>query len=347
MSKTVYFLGSGASKASVFALPCMKGFFSYDDFTDRDYPNLTKFVDDRFPGTGLGDLNLEEVITCLELSLDHVGSFGRSHDGRIWDARLEFDKYAAKRFTIPGSESSDLHELLIGKDIASDVCEDTVITVNYDLIVDQTLYKSSPKQPNGADLQPGCLLERMYSLLAAQSVIDGPRASLLRKEMQLGFYLKLHGSLDWLYCGNQECSYHRQFFANWMGSTPAHNAVGDPCGMCGAPLVSVLIPPTMMKTFGQFPKLGLLWSLAHRELKAAERIVVFGLSFAPSDYYLRWLFRSVITDRSNVPQIFNINTDGGASAKIIRELTGVTPIDCESVDQYRQQTGNGKPAATC
>jgi hypothetical protein len=97
----------------------------------------------------------------------------------------------------------------------------------------------------------------------------------------------------------------------------------------------------MMKSFAQFPKLGLLWSLAHRELSTADRIVVFGLSFAASDYYLRWLFRSSITECSNKPQVFNINIDNGASTKIIEELTGVRPINCETVDQYRERSGPG------
>ena len=91
-----------------------------------------------------------------------------------------------------------------------------------------------------------------------------------------------------------------------------------------------------MKSFAQFPKLGFLWSLAHRELSQADRIVVFGLSFAPSDYYLRWLFRSAITDRASQPQIFNINTDKGQSAEAIRDLTGVSPANCQTVEEYRQ-----------
>lgn len=336
MTKTVYILGSGASKASSFELPCMKGFFTNEDLTKRDYPKLIEFVHRRFPRTDLGELNLEDVATCLELSLDRVGSFGHSPDGGILDARQELDRYVSKRLAITQGDSSSLHELLLGKDITAEGCRDTIITVNYDLVVDQTLYKLSPKQSDQGPLVPECLLARMYHLLQQRLLYGGFRASLPRRAMQLGFYLKLHGSLDWLYCANPGCLNHQQFFANWMGNRAGHNVAGDPCEMCGAPLVSVLAPPTMMKTFSQFPKLGFLWSLAHRELNAADRIVIFGLSFAASDYYLQWLFRSAITDRANAPQIFNINTDGGTSAKI-RRATGVEPVECATVDQYRLQ----------
>ncbi len=338
MGKTVYFLGSGASKASAFGLPVMKGFFRSDDFAGPEYSNLAGFIHKWFPGTEPDDLNIEDVITCLELSLDRVGSFGRSYDGHILDARREFDKLIASRLAIPVGKSSDLHELLMGRDIAGANCEDTIITVNYDLVIDRTLFNCSPKE----DGHRGCLLTRMYSLLAQPPVYGGHRPSLLQAEMQVGFYLKLHGSLDWLYCPGQECPHHREFFANKMGVDAVHNKPGDPCKMCGSALVSVLVPPTMMKSFTQFPKLGLLWSLAHRELSTADRIVVFGLSFAVSDYYLRWLFRSAITERASQPEIFNINKDNEdkgtrASGKAIIELTGIQPVSCETVDEYRQR----------
>lgn len=337
MGKTVYVFGAGASKAFSDDFPIMKGFVRHGDLADLHY--LNEFIRKRFPNTKLDDLNIEDVITCLELSLDRVGSFGRSYDGHILDARREFDKLVASRLAIPEGKSSDLHELLMGKDIAGVDCNDTIITVNYDLVIDRTLFNCSPKEEGRRE----CLLKRMYYLLAQPPVYGGHRPSLLQAEMQVGFYLKLHGSLDWLYCPNQECPHHREFFANKMGVDAIHNKPGDPCKMCGSALVSVLVPPTMMKSFTQFPKLGLLWSLAHRELSTADRIVVFGLSFAASDYYLRWLFRSAITERASQPEIFNINKDTGTSGKAITELTGIQPVGYQTVDEYNQQiAGLGK-----
>lgn len=257
MGKTVYFLGSGASKEA-FRLPCMKDFFRADDLTGPDYPNLAEFINKRFPGTSPNDLNIEDVITCLELSLDRVGSFGRIHDSYVFDARREFDKLVAKRLTIPEGAASDLHESLMGKDMAEKSCANTVITVNYDLIIDQILYRNSTK--DGSPVSFECKLGRTYSLVdeARLTLYSGRRSSLDPRGMESGFYLKLHGSLDWLYCRNEACTHHRSFFANWVGSSDLHNRSGDPCVMCGAPLVTVLVPPTMMKSFAQLPKLGLL-----------------------------------------------------------------------------------------
>jgi hypothetical protein len=151
------------------------------------------------------------------------------------------------------------------------------------------------------------------------------------QDINIGFYLQLHGSINWLYCPNPNCGHHQIFFPNQNRD----GKPGDFCTLCGVPMVSVIVPPTMYKTFEKFPKLGFLWSLAYRELNTADRIVVYGVSFAPSDYYLRWLFKKVITDKvpQNKPVIFNINPDRGVCGKI-KEITGVEPIYCEDLDAF-------------
>src|SRR3989339_434140 len=116
-SKTVYFLGAGASKA-LFGLPTMENFF--DKFSVEDYPALSDFLRNYFFSTDrigqLGainasaggfeeivrdsNLNLEEVITALDLSLDRFGSFGNLPKGYIIDAKKEFNDYILKRLLI-------------------------------------------------------------------------------------------------------------------------------------------------------------------------------------------------------------------------------------------------------
>ena len=92
IQKTVYFFGAGASNASDFNLPCMKGFFSQSDIEPEDYPNLLKFIQKTFPGIPLEELSVEEVITFLESSLDTFASFGGYPEAYIYEARREFDK---------------------------------------------------------------------------------------------------------------------------------------------------------------------------------------------------------------------------------------------------------------
>jgi hypothetical protein len=44
--------------------------------------------------------------------------------------------------------------------------------------------------------------------------------------------------------------------------------------------------------------MALLWNLALREIRAAAELVVIGLSFAPTDFELRWLVREAVTARA-------------------------------------------------
>lgn len=85
--KTVYFLGAGASNASDFKLPTMDGFFRKDDLALKNFSELRQFIESVFRGIHSEKLNLEDVITYLELGTDKFGSFGKHPDSYLDDAR--------------------------------------------------------------------------------------------------------------------------------------------------------------------------------------------------------------------------------------------------------------------
>jgi hypothetical protein len=332
INKTVYFLGAGASCNSDFHLPTMKEFFHEGDFVSGEYNNLKRFINEAFSGIPFEQLNLEDVITALELSPDNFGSFGKHPEVYIYEARREIDRYIKLRLTTPDNHVCQQHKKFIDADLAGKDSKDSIISLNYDLIVDRTLYELSPKE-NVNQLEHECLLDRMYSLLGETQLIHGKRASLYHKHKRLGFYLKLHGSIDWIYCPNVNCTNHQLFFPNWLGSNQVHNEPGDLCSLCGSPLLNVIVPPTMHKTFDKFPKLGFLWSLAYRELNQADIIVIFGVSFTPSDYYLQWLLKKAVIEREAKPTIFDIDISESASTEI-EKITGVQPIHKQSLDGF-------------
>lgn len=332
-SKTVYFLGAGASCASDFNLPVMNGFFRKEDFDSKKYSSLYRFIKENFPNVPFEELNLEEVVNCLELSLDKFGSFGEHPDTYLVEARRELDKYVRVRLETPeGKGCNKLKELF--KNLAGEDSKDTIGTLNYDLVVDNTLYTLSSKESNG-HLREGCLLERMDRLIRITPTWSGEAPSLYYKDKKLGFYLKLHGSIDWLYCPNPTCGNHQLFFSTFRTSLEVRNYPEDLCSRCGSPLVSVIIPPTIHKSFENFPKLGLLWNLAYRELKQADKIIMIGVSLAESDYYLNWLIRSAIRGSVSPPQIEVVNKDKNVYDKLGKLMgTGQRPIYYEDFDKY-------------
>ncbi|MHC4726473.1 MAG: hypothetical protein ACYS17_04525 [Planctomycetota bacterium] len=330
--KTVYFFGAGASHASEFGFPCMKGFFRNEDFKSSEYPNLLEFIRTRYRNIPFEELNIEELITFLEFSLETFGSFGKQTDYYIDEARREFDQYVNQRLKISDPRACKEHHKILDKTIAGSKSKDSIITLNYDLIIDYTLYDNSPRNGMGK-LSHGCLLDRMYSLLGETVLYHGKRPSIYHEHRELGFYLKLHGSIDWIYCPNGTCANNQLAFPNWLGSDAVHNMPGDICNLCGSLLKNVIVPPTMHKTFEKFPKMGLLWSLAYRELSRADKIVIFGVSFAHSDYYLRWLFKKALTERANKPVIFDIDIDASVCEQI-GKITGIKPIYKKTLDEF-------------
>jgi len=329
--KTVYFLGAGASKDSDFKLPCMKGFFREGDFKTESYPNLSKFIKSTFSEIPLKDLNLEEVITFLELGLDTFGTFGQHPEAYKFEARREFGEYVNSRLKVPCC-GCQKHKKIFNTEIGGSNSQDSIITLNYDLVVDNTLHELSLKESK-RNSEP--LLSRMHRVVGQTLVLDGPIASIHPEDREVGHYLKLHGSVNWVYCSSNTCGNHQLFFVGSIGDESLTDAPGNLCNLCGSPLVRVIVPPTMQKTFSQFPKLGLLWSLAYRELNRADIIVIFGVSFALSDYYLRWLFKKAITEREkeNRPVIFDIDIDGTIPTKI-KEITGCEPKHYSTLDAY-------------
>jgi len=314
----------------------MAGFFRENDFAGGSFSKLKTFVDRQFSGIDLAEVNLEALVTYLELSTDTLGLFGDYPSPDDVQARRELDELVRKRLSIPKLRGCAEHKKILTKAIAGPDSHDSIITLNYDLIVDNTLYELSPKEANGKQLVHGCLLDRMYALLGKTMLIHGERGSLYHGHKDLGFYLKLHGSIDWLHCPDADCGNHQLYFPNWLGSDLVHNEPGDPCSLCGSPLASVILPPAMYKSLVMFPKLRLLWNLAYRVLSRADRIVVFGVSFAPSDYYLRWLLKKAMRTRQTTPIIYDIDENGSPSAKI-KEITGMTPIHKKNVDEFLKE----------
>ena len=323
--KTVYFLGAGASAGSDFKLPVMQGFFNDKEFRSKQYPALWNYIDRTFKEVSVEKVNIEEVITLLELSLEGFGAFLERPNPKLIQARYEFNQYLIKR--LQHSSAKELkactcHEKIFRKTLGSE--DDSIITLNYDLVADYTLYRLC-KNERG-EVNPDSILGRSDFVLGKTTLMDGDRPSLYHKHKDKGFYLKLHGSIDWVYCPTASCGNHQLFFANWRGSPETHDSPGAPCILCGAGLVSVIIPPAVGKSFKKFPKMGLVWNLAHRELRLADRWVLIGMSLPESDYHLRWLFIDVINHREKPPTLAVVNKDEKDIDRTIHVL-GLEPTE--------------------
>lgn len=327
--KTVYFLGAGASAGSDFRLPTMEGFFRKEDFQENRYPHLKELLERLYPETPYCKINMEEVITHLELSLEGFGGDWETSKVEELEAKRQFFEYIQQRFSLVivkcGQEYCEKH-LSLFKYLNDD--EDTIISLNYDLVVEKTLKNAGKEKEK--------YLDRSKQLLVYQFKIWGGIGPVIfKEEYAKGLFLKLHGSLNWVYCPNSECFLHQQFY-------PVAEFVKEPCAACGTPVQFVIVPPTMKKSYDNFPKLKLIWHLAFKKLQEAERLIMIGMSLPDSDYYLRWLLKESMVRRkiqgNSLPKLTIVNPCKSVREKT-KKITGVDDAECfDSLESYINKT---------
>lgn len=100
-SKTIYFLGAGAFAGSDFKLPVMQGFFREEDFPG-EYPNLKEYLEKLYPNTELADVNVESVMTHLELTLE--GFNWGLVDSSLLETKKQLYEYIKFRFYSPSDK---------------------------------------------------------------------------------------------------------------------------------------------------------------------------------------------------------------------------------------------------
>jgi hypothetical protein len=292
MGRRTYLLGAGASAAATENIfPVMSNFFNHEKITtpEKGYKELYDFLAS-FVGAEeeIIRANMEEVITHLETSLNGYGrDWGVATPtelGRLETVRKQFFSYLHERLQTPKQlqdEGPYLYQRLL-QDF--DQSSDSILTLNYDLLMDvaithMCLHMSPQKET--IDARSKHILSKSGLQFGTQIAYPGRFSS--------GLYLKLHGSLDWLTCPNAKCVSHTEISHYAINSN--FPLIGEPCYRCGHAVIPVIVPPTMQKNLSIFPKLGLIWNLAMQKLKAADEIVLVGISLPESDYYLRWLLR--------------------------------------------------------
>jgi hypothetical protein len=306
-AKTVLLLGAGASRASDFHLPTMRGFFDLADVPD----DLKTFLHHFYRGIPAADFDLETVLADLTLSVQRLPRWAPDERVRhnigahyplgdlLW--------YVSRRLKTDPARVCQRHKDLFRKLEVND----TVLTLNYDVVADQVLSLLDRDAEHPDRFRRFSRMDKLMNLVGDARLMAGEPMTLLPQEQDGGFYLKLHGSLDWLRCTSLQCPNGRRFYPLSGETITAGQEPGKPCRLCGAVLQAVLIPPLPDKTEVFEGRFGVLWNLALRELQAATRIVVVGVAFARSDFELSWLIRLSSATRFHDLELVAVNPVAG------------------------------------
>ena len=288
---STYIVGAGLSAASDFRLLTMRGFFSKLD----GHLALSSFLHWFYPGRAPDEYNLEEVMSYLHLSRARTSIWTGTWRNRYnHDSANLYDEllaYVKERLTVPPKAECRVHERLV-RELKP---KDTIISFNYDLLIDSALLQLEPKRNDRP--HENSRMGKLSGLLGRMYIWNEPPPSLLPREQEWGYYLKLHGSLDWLYCLTPGCPNNTNMFALGVDPLAEGQSEGLPCRCCGSTIHTFIVPPVATKRLEDTGRMAFLWNLALRELSAADRIVVVGISFAPNDFELRWLVRQAISSR--------------------------------------------------
>ena len=115
-----------------------------------------------------------------------------------------------------------------------------------------------------------------------------------------GTVLKLHGSLNWLFCrtcqrlelGATESTRFLAIFDRIAGKDlkRAFTPDGAPCAVCSRQLLPLLVAPSHLKDYRN-PHLSLVWYEAQRMLRQAENVVFVGYSLPDDDVEVVYLLK--------------------------------------------------------
>ena len=232
-------------------------------------------------------IDIEKLLTFIEVELEYNPSQTFSD---LKENVINLIRQTLRSF--PGENVSNNSEYnLFVSDLQK---EDTIITFNWDLLLDERLkdkqypdneYSQNDNFEEEYKNQWNNFLYNISGMKTARMYKREIKEPYIVYSNNIGLYLKIHGSIDWFYCPNSSCiAYARTF--------PVKSIEEDYfCGECHTALKPLIIPPVLNKSYKNYPFINLLWNTAIKEISIAEKIVIWGYSLPPTDFYANWLLR--------------------------------------------------------
>ena len=315
---SVYVLGAGASRAESAEIPIVSDFlskaFNLGKFSSPDATSFIQAISSRF-GLDVGDLkngsvDIEQVFTLIDT--DIAWEEHDRPDGVSWL------RSSIARSTIEGLlggvlfpvmkavlvNGAPLHKRLVERTKPGD----SILTFNYDLIIDKALLDTNKFTRSGYCIEFSGGVDSSSERLHKTPTDAG------QSEVKL---LKLHGSLNWLgyhYPKKTRILYLEDglttlnLAAEGWGPSIQLKEEGDYDGY----LKPLLVPPSSDKSHVWETHNGAmrgLWVKAGEALQECATLFVLGYSLRDADYQARWLFRRFLADRQDKPQIWVVNSN--------------------------------------
>jgi len=262
-----------------------------------DYARDSMCITDPFGEGRWNEVDLEDLFTSVEIHREFSAPES-VESGLLGVKRNLLARYIQRILGLCTSGKFGQYSKLL---VSKLTMEHSVITFNYDLLLDQQFYELSPGG-NGEFAH----YENFESI-----VLQGETKGLPGPSGAEGLYLKLHGSLNWSQCTNRACPRKSVVIMDREVQRVLNHRMGIGemrCEVCNGELAPLLIPPLLDKPIAEIPAIRAAWGLAQRRLSQASTVVLIGYSAPPTDFYSKWLLRSNVGTRKDV-NVFVVDPD--------------------------------------
>lgn len=299
MTKRVFFIGAGATKADFPAAPTLKDILGkilagnvdeytiaknkIKDFLQKYFFDLSQKTDQEYP-------LIQDVISFIDTSLKSENPDINRNDFEDIRRTIIYQIGFAIEQNTQVNDSINMWRLT-----EQLTPEDIVISTNYDIVADNCfLRKFANKMNYGITFRAGidAVNRRPNSDVAAMSTVgifsfdEGPSL------------LKLHGSFNWLFCPR----------CDELDVTPAQKGAlqhGTRCfrrGECTALYEPLIVPPTFFKSY-QNRIVRETWQHAENAITNAEEVIFIGYSMPLDDYEIKSMLLRGIAKKQIKPRI--------------------------------------------
>jgi NAD-dependent SIR2 family protein deacetylase len=191
--------------------------------------------------------------------------------------------------------------------------QDSIVSTNYDLLVEQALERGG--------LRPEYCLP------------DQPTTPTAAKKPAVRLF-KLHGSANWSICNS--CAYVKLHPSDSL----IEAIEAWQCDKCGAAMEPFVVPPTWSKGERR-ASLEAIWRAAFGELITARRWVFIGTSLPETDRFLRYLFGLALQRNLDLDRIVVINPDTCGYDGLFQGRTSKISLERLKVD-FEQVMATGR-----
>lgn len=288
INKTVFILGAGCSQED--NVPLVNDFFeiAFEKILDGNtlnssekerFEKIRNLRENLLPGS-----NIEELFSYIDLRKNLFPDISPSELEKIRNDLLYVIAKTIKENVI--HKKSAIYKKFKENHL-NKYEHPTIISFNWDLLADNVLF------PPGIMFDVAGIFEADYGSDFLN--IDDSNNVYKTNRNTYCTLLKLHGSLNWLYCS--KCKKDNKYFIyGRKAAVDMMEGIDKKCPKCGRDLTMLMVPPTIQKIEdgGILTLLGSIWKEAEDALSEAECIYIIGYSFPEDDVHFRHFFRSTL-----------------------------------------------------